>query len=375
MQELAPGTVFAGHRIDSLAGRGGMGVVYRATHLALNRSVALKVIAPHLADDPDFRARFEHESHIAASIDHRHVIPIYHAGEEDGRLFITMRYVEGTDLRELIHATGALAPQRAGAIVAQVADALDAAHARGLVHRDVKPANVLIDSHDECFLTDFGLTKLAGDDGGPTKTGQWVGTIDYVPPEQIQGQPLDARADVYALGCVLYHSLVGRIPFPRDSDVAKMFAHVNDPPPPLPAGLPPALNEVIARAMAKMPSERYPSAGDLGRAALAAVAGNEPVVAERSVAVGAAAPQPTVIGGISTPREHAPTHALPVSAPQAAGVRGAAGGEEQRQGLADHGVRRGARARRRRRRVGRRRCVLVGLGRHERFDRPSRRPR
>jgi serine/threonine protein kinase len=316
VQELAPGSVFAGHRIESLAGRGGMGVVYRATHLALNRPVALKVIAPQLAADADFRARFEHESRIAASIDHRHVIPIYHAGEEDGQLFITMRYVEGTDLRELIQASGALAPQRAAAIVAQVAEALDAAHARGLVHRDVKPANVLIDPGDDCFLTDFGLTKVAGEDGGPTKTGQWVGTIDYVAPEQIQGHPLDARADIYALGCVLYHALVGRIPYPRDSDVAKMFAHVNDGPPQLPAGVPPALNEVVARAMAKMPSERYPSAGDLGRAAVAAATDVPVAVAERSVAVGDAAPAPTQIGGVSTPREHSPTQALPPSQPQ-----------------------------------------------------------
>src|SRR4051794_39584673 len=182
-----------------------MGVVYRATHLALNRPVALKVIAPDLASDPQFRGRFQHESQIAASIDHPHVIPVYHTGEEEGRLFITMRYVEGSDLRRLIAERGALDPVRAAAIVEQVADALDAAHARGLVHRDVKPANVLIAyryGREDPFLTDFGLTKQAGAGGGLTKTGQWVGTLDYVAPEQVQGQAIDARADVYALGCV-----------------------------------------------------------------------------------------------------------------------------------------------------------------------------
>ncbi|MEA2481137.1 MAG: hypothetical protein QOJ07_3059 [Thermoleophilaceae bacterium] len=310
--------MFAGHRIESLAGRGGMGIVYRATHLALNRLVALKVIAPDLAADPGFRERFKHESQVAASIDHPHVIPIYHAGEEDDQLFITMRYVEGTDLRRLIGERGAIEPPRAAEIVRQVGEALDAAHARGLVHRDVKPANVLIAyryGREDCYLTDFGLTKQAGEEGGLTKTGQWVGTIDYVAPEQIHGRPTDARADVYALGCVLFHALTGRIPFQRDSDVAKMFAHVNDAPPELPPGLPSELGDVVRRALAKLPGERYPSAGDLGRAAVAAAAGAELPGAERSVAIGSAAPAPTAAGAEMPATGEAATRMLPPSAP------------------------------------------------------------
>src|SRR3954453_14761251 len=225
MPDLSIGSEFAGHRIDGIAGRGGMGVVYRATHLALNRPVALKLIAPELAEDEGFRTRFKQESMTAASIDHPNVIPIYHAGEEDGRLYITMRYVEGTDLRALITERGKVDPVYAAQIVSQVAAALDAAHARGLVHRDVKPANVLIaggNGQPHAYLTDFGLTKQATSTGGLTKTGMVVGTLDYIAPEQVQGRSVDARADVYALGCVLYQALTGNVPFPRETEPAKM---------------------------------------------------------------------------------------------------------------------------------------------------------
>src|ERR687896_2566571 len=296
MAELAPGSQFAGHRIEGVAGRGGMGVVYLATHLALNRRVALKVIAPALADSPEFRERFKRESEIAASLDHPHVIPIYHAGEEQGLLFITMRYIEGTDLRGLIER--GLAPERVPGIVAQVAEALDAAHAHGLVHRDVKPANVLVaerDGRDHVYLTDFGLTKEAASAASITKTGEWVGTVDYVAPEQIEAKAVDARADVYALGAVLYHALSRKVPYPRESDVAKMFAHLREEPPSLSgttSWAPSELDDVVRRAMAKNPTHRYPSAGDLGRAVLAAVQGREATEPERTVAIGAAAPGP-----------------------------------------------------------------------------------
>jgi serine/threonine protein kinase len=274
--ELGSGDEFAGHRIEEVAGRGGMGVVYRATHLALGRTVALKLIAGEYADDPDFRQRFQTESRTAASLDQPHVLPIYHAGEEDGQLFITMRYVEDTDLRALIANKGRLDHREAATIVDQIAQALDAAHATGLVHRDIKPANILISSRNgktHAYLTDFGLTKSTASGGGLTKTGMWVGTLDYVAPEQIQGSRVDGRADVYALAAVLYQALTGDVPYPKDSDVAKLWAHINDPPPSVTErvpDLPKEFDEVIRRGMANDPEDRYLSAGDLGRAALAA---------------------------------------------------------------------------------------------------------
>jgi hypothetical protein len=315
MAELGIGSEFAGHRIDGIAGRGGMGVVYRATHLALNRPVALKLIAPELAEDEGFRTRFKQESMTAASIDHPNVIPIYHAGEENGQLYITMRYVEGTDLRAMIAQRGRLDPALAAQIVSQVAAALDAAHARGLVHRDVKPANVLIAGADgdvHAYLTDFGLTKHAASQSGMTKTGMFVGTLDYIAPEQLQGGAIDARADVYALGCVLYQALTGNVPYPRDTEPAKIWAHMSEPPPSVTQtgpGVPPQFEEVVQRAMAKDPNDRYLSAGDLGRASLAAAQAQSVSRAERSVATGDAAPAgATAVGPPPAPetRAHVP---------------------------------------------------------------------
>src|SRR4051795_13070286 len=227
MGEIGPGSVFAGHRIEAVAGRGGMGLVYRARQLSLDRTVALKVIAPSLTEDPAIRRRFLRESRVAASLDHPHVIPVYYAGEEGGIAYIAMRYVAGDDIRTLVRRQGPLAPAHAVQIVGQVASALDAAHASGLVHRDVKPANVLLGPDDHVYLTDFGLTKHALSVGEATRTGQWVGSVDYVAPEQITGERLDARADVYALGGVLWWALTGEVPFPRDRDEAKLWAHVN----------------------------------------------------------------------------------------------------------------------------------------------------
>ena len=299
MGELEPGSVFAGHRIDAVAGRGGMGVVYRATQLALDRTVALKVIAPGLLEDQTVRARFVRESKVAASIDHPNVIPIYYAGDEGGIAYIAMRYVAGDDVRSLVRREGRLAPERAARIIAQIGAALDEAHSAGLVHRDIKPANVLLTADDHVYLTDFGLTKHALSIAGSTKPGHWVGTLDYVAPEQIRGERIDARADVYALGCLLFYTLTGEVPFKRDGDEARLWAHLSEPPP-KPSDhledLPEAFDSVIERALAKDPEERYPSAGDLGRAALAAVAGRRPSERERLVAKGAAAPveAPTV---------------------------------------------------------------------------------
>ncbi|HEX6020484.1 MAG TPA: serine/threonine-protein kinase [Solirubrobacter sp.] len=294
MTDVLEGAHIAGCRIEAVAGRGGMGIVYRATQISLGRPVALKLIAPEHAADRDFRERFQRESRMAAAIDHPNVIPVYEAGEEDGRLYLVMRWVAGTDLHRLLRDKGRLEPARAAAIVNQVAGALDAAHAAGLVHRDVKPANVLL-SNDHAYLADFGLTRVAGADTRHTTAGHFLGTVDYMAPEQFQrdGSPIiDARADVYALGCVLFSALTGEPPFRRDTVPATMLAHMHDPPPRASdaPGVPSAFDRVLARALAKAPEDRFPSAGDFGRVALAAAEGRSITTEERSVARGAAAP-------------------------------------------------------------------------------------
>jgi serine/threonine-protein kinase len=266
-----------------------MGIVYRATQLSLARPVALKLIAPEHAADAGFRERFERESRMAAAIDHPNVIPVYGAGEEDGRLYLVMRWVAGTDLHRLLRDEGRLEQVRAARIVDQVAGALDAAHAAGLVHRDVKPANVLL-SGEHAYLADFGLTRLAGSDEPLTTAGHFFGTVDYMAPEQFRSGPVDARTDVYALACVLYAALTGAPPFPRETVPQTMLAHLHDEPPRAP-GLSKDLQRVLGRALAKAPDDRHPSAGDLGRAALAAAEGRSVTEAERSVARGAAAPR------------------------------------------------------------------------------------
>ena len=277
MAEFAAGATFADHIIRGVAGRGGMGVVYRALHVPLKREVALKVIAPEASADEAFRARFRRELEAAAAIQHPNVIPIHHAGEEDGLLYVTMRLVDGADLARVVAAQTRLEPVRAARLIAQVGAALDAAHASGVVHRDVKPANVMLEGEGEserALLTDFGLTKLLYSDTKVTQTGVVIGTFDYTAPEQLDERDVDARTDVYALGCVLFQTLTGRVPFPRDGLAAKLFAHFEAPPPSVTALVPEApasLDAVIGQAMAKDPDDRYQSAGDLARAALAAV--------------------------------------------------------------------------------------------------------
>jgi DNA-binding SARP family transcriptional activator/tRNA A-37 threonylcarbamoyl transferase component Bud32 len=270
--DLQPGTEVAGYRIVNTLGRGGMSVVYLAEHDWLQRKVALKVLAPQLAEDERFRERFVRESRLAASLDHPNVIPIYEAGASGGDLFIAMRYVEGTDLRTLLHEGGALEPGRAVAIVRQVAAALDAAHEQGLVHRDVKPGNVLLarqrgsEAGEHVYLSDFGLTKRSASDSRITGTGQFVGTLDYAAPEQFQGRTPDARTDVYSLGCVLFECLTGSPPFISENDAGLMYAHLQEQPPSLTArnaGLPREVDGVVAKAMAKVPADRYPAAGAL----------------------------------------------------------------------------------------------------------------
>ena len=294
-QDPRLGQEIVGCRVIRVLGRGGMGVVYLAEQVHLQRQVALKLIADELAHNRQFRDRFIGESRAAAAIDHPHVVPIYEAGESDGLLYMVMRYVRGSDLGALLDREGALPAVRAVSIVSQVAGALDAAHASGLVHRDVKPANVLVSeeaSGPHAYLGDFGLAKRIGVLGGPTATGQLVGTLGYIAPEQIQGQHAGALTDIYALGCMLYHTLTGSLPFPRDLDAAMMYAHLHDAPPQVTAvrpDLPVEFDQIVKRAMAKDPSERFPSAGDLGRAARAALEGRRISSSERSVATGAAA--------------------------------------------------------------------------------------
>jgi hypothetical protein len=289
MREFSVGEEFAGHRIEGIAGQGGMGVVYKATDLRLKRTVALKLIAPRFAEDPEFRRRFEQESELAASIRHPNVITIYSAGEAEGSLYITMELVEGTDLKEVISYYGALDPAFAARVVAQVAGALDAAHARGLIHRDVKPANILLSQEDgeyQAYLTDFGLTKrMVGGEGqtGLTQAGSFVGTLDYIAPEQLKGDQVDARTDVYSLACVFFQSLTGQVPYPRDTEPAKMWAHVGEPPPhvnQMAPQLPPELDRVVQTGMAKDKEARYQSAGQLGESALAAAGVHEGVPTE-----------------------------------------------------------------------------------------------
>jgi pSer/pThr/pTyr-binding forkhead associated (FHA) protein len=291
-EALPLGTVFAGCRVEEVIGHGDMGIVYRAEELALQRRVALKLILPEHSGDARFRERFRRESKVAASIDHPNVIPVLEAGDEDGVLFITMRIVEGTDLRALIATEGRIDPLRAARIVAQVGAALDAAHARGLVHRDIKPANVLLGRADHVYLSDFGLAKRADEVGGLTRAGSIVARAEYVAPEQIIEDRADALSDVYALGCLLFEALTGEIPYAGSKDPA-MLAHVNEPPPsPVERrpDLPDEFDEVVRRAMAKPPEERYPSAGDLGQAALVAAGGLRRASAESFVATGEAAP-------------------------------------------------------------------------------------
>ena len=273
--ELGTDSLFAGCRIQEVAGRGGMGIVYRATQLPLGRAVALKLVSPERAADPAFRARFERESRLAAAIDHPNVIPIYAAGEENGRLFIVMRWVRGHDLQALIARTGGLDPRRTAAIVAQVGAGLDAAHEAGIVHRDVKPANVLITGEEgsgHVYLSDFGLTREVTADTRITESGEWLGTVNFMAPEQFEGARVDSRTDVYGLGCLLYAALTGQAPYAGRTVAATMLAHLDEPPPKPSAteGVPAAFDAVVARAMAKLPDDRYASAGELVEATQAA---------------------------------------------------------------------------------------------------------
>ncbi len=274
------GTEYAGYRLRAVLGRGGMSVVYQAENPRLGSVIALKVLAPEVAADDVFRARFLEESRIAASLNHPNVIPVYDAGSSRGLLYIATRYVSGTDMRQMIKKRERIVPSTAVFLVGQAARALDAAHRRGLVHRDVKPGNLLIErggdeaDPDHVYLADFGITKHAMSCSGLTMTGQFLGTIDYVAPEQIRGLPVLGLADQYSLGCVLYECLTGRVPFEKDLDAAIIWAHVEDTPTMptvLRPDLPPEIDEVFARVLAKRPDERYGSCREFVDAARCAL--------------------------------------------------------------------------------------------------------
>jgi serine/threonine protein kinase len=300
------GSELFGYRLEALLGRGGMGVVYKAYDPRLKRNVALKLIAPELSEDAGFRERFLAESELAASLDHANVVPIYEAFDADGRLAIAMRYVEGTDLKQLLQAEPVLEPTRTIAICTQVAAALDAAHARGLVHRDVKPSNVLLDETEHAYLADFGLSRRLADLGEPGDRGLSVGTPAYAAPEQIEGGDVDGRADVYSLGCVLYECLTGQAPFSRDSELAVLWAHVQQPPPKASEHnpeLPVEIDAVIAAALAKSPDERPATCGTLLAEAREALGLDRPVtIRDRKalilIAVGVAIAVASVLAGV-----------------------------------------------------------------------------
>ena len=289
------GRVVAGYRIEERIGRGGMGLVYRAEHINLRRRAAIKIIAPELAEASGFRERFNREARIAAALQHPNIVTVYDAGEEDGLLYLAMQYIEGSDLSTVLRTQGRLRPYRALDVCRQIAAALDAAHSQGLIHRDVKPANVLIEGRT-AFLTDFGLTKrIEGTQTQLTKAGDVVGTIHYVAPEQIEGGRVDERTDIYSLGCLVYHCLSGELPFARDTDIAVIYAHLSEEPPRLTSvrpELPGGMDAVIAKALEKAPERRFQTCADMMSAARAVIDAAGPLSDTATLAAGARVRRP-----------------------------------------------------------------------------------
>jgi serine/threonine protein kinase len=278
------GDDIAGYKIEALAGRGGMGVVFRAEHLHLGRHVALKVLTADLAGNRSFRQRFIREAQTAARLDHPNIVPVFDAGEVEGLLYIAMKFIDGTDLGHLLDAEERFSPQRTYDLLAAIADGLDTAHTAGLVHRDVKPGNVLVDNA-RSWLTDFGLTKRIASRTALTAAGRTVGTAAYLAPEQIRGQDVDARTDVYAFACVLYECLTGNVPFERDTDMAVLWAHleaVPDPPSQRVNDLPKAIDAVFEQGLAKKKDDRFTSCGEMMLALAEAAGVARPGAADRS---------------------------------------------------------------------------------------------
>jgi Protein kinase domain len=322
------GTEFAGYRIEGLLGRGGMGVVYRAEHPRLGATIALKVMGPELAMDEAFRERFVREARAAARISHPNIIPIYDAGEWEGDLYIAMRYVGGDDLKSVIKKIGALPPEQTQVIGQQIAGALDAAHRSGLLHRDVKPGNIIIERGDDsdspstAYLADLGLTKHLDSHGGVTGSGELLGTIDYIAPEQIAGSRIDGRADVYSLACVLFECLTGSIPYVRENQAAVLWAHLHDEVPratALNSSLSREVDAVLARGMAKVPENRFSTGRELVAAlqtSLEAGAMTGPIESETLVARSSAgvAPAPTARAPMEPARQHGSRRGLALAA-------------------------------------------------------------
>jgi serine/threonine protein kinase len=344
------GSQVAGYRLEGPVGAGGMAMVFRALDQRLGRVVALKVLSPALAADEEFRRRFIAESRAAAAVDDPHIIPVYEAGESDGVLFIAMRFVAGGDLRRVLAREGPLPPGRAAGFVSPVASALDAAHRAGLVHRDVKPANILVDARqdrpDHVYLSDFGVSKGAVSSAGLTGSGQFLGTPEYSSPEQVQGRVVDGRADQYALACVAWQLLTGSVPFERDQGLAVLLAHLSEPPPSLEGhrpGLPVGAGQVLARALAKVPEERYPSCGQFADALREAL-GLPPYKSSDALAPGHPrtkissepafpSPDPTAVSMETSPAETADSRvAAEGGLPVAAGKPGDLAGTASEQG-------------------------------------------
>ena len=300
------GTEIAGYRIEERIGRGGMGVVYRAQHMNLQRRAAIKIIAPEFADTKGFRSRFIREARIAAALQHPNIVTVYDAGQSGQTLYIAMQFIRGSDLSAILNEEGRLRPYRAIDVCRQVASALDAAHGMALIHRDVKPGNVLIEGR-RAYLTDFGLTKRGGSKTGLTQAGELVGTIHYVAPEQIEGGDVDARTDVYSLACLLFHCLTGHVPFERETDVAVIYAHLSETPPKLTdvrPELPAGLDAVIAKGLDKSPERRFQSCSDLMSAARVVIDAAGPLadtVPGRGVPAGGDAPDVATAVGRQVP--------------------------------------------------------------------------
>ena len=303
------GTEIAGYRIEERIGRGGMGVVYRAQHMNLQRRAAIKIIAPEFADTKGFRSRFIREARIAAALQHPNIVTVYDAGQSGQTLYIAMQFIRGSDLAAILNEEGRLRPYRAIDVCRQVASALDAAHGMALIHRDVKPGNVLIEGR-RAYLTDFGLTKRSGGSkSGLTQAGELVGTIHYVAPEQIEAGDVDARTDVYSLACLLFHCLTGHVPFERDTDVAVIYAHLSETPPKLTdvrPELPAGLDAVIAKGLDKSPDRRFQSCSDLMSAARVVIDAAGPLadtVPGRGVPAGGDAPDMVTAVGRKLPTD------------------------------------------------------------------------
>ena len=339
---LAPGAVVAGYRVEARIGAGGMAVVFRAMDAGLGRTVALKVLAPALVGDREFRERFIRESRAAAAVDHPHIIPVYAAGEADGVLYIAMRYVPSGDLRELLRRDGKLTSGRASRLLFPLASALDIGHLAGLVHRDVKPANILIDTStgmaDHPYLADFGLAKGSGPTAGVTGTGQFIGTLEYAAPEQISGGRAVPQTDQYALACAAFTMLTGAAPFPREEPTAVLWAHMSEPPPPVTAlrpDLPRGIDQVLARAMAKTPEERYRTCAEFAEEFRAALG----VGTFDAQAPGSAPPAAPAVSAAGLPAALVPAD-LPMPASYADTVTSLPSGSAARQAGKD-GARRG----------------------------------